>query len=182
MKSEEKASVLSFSQAGIAPSHILTALKQQNEHMNALPQDIYNLRAVHRAVMLAGRTPLQTLLDGLASTASANYSLQQHPGTKELSHLFILFPSAKQICQEYSRGEIWLIDATYKTNRYGLPLLHVVGLTATNSNFTLCYCVMRNETVADYRWSMSKLSEVFQNFGIEHQHQTLTLLQTETWR
>ena len=120
--------------------------------------------------------PLQTLLDGLASTAGANYSVRQHHETKELSHLFILSPSAKQICQAYSRGKIWLIDATYKTNRYGLPLLHVVGLTATNSTFTLCYCFMRNGTVADDRCSMSKLSEVFQNFGIEHQYQTLTFI------
>ena len=59
--SEEIASILSLIQAGIPPSRIITASYQENEHMNALPQGIYNLRTIHRAVMLAGRTPLQTL-------------------------------------------------------------------------------------------------------------------------
>ena len=37
------------------------------------------------------------------------------------------------------------IDCTYKTNRYGLPLLDIVGFAATGSTFHLGFAFMRDE-------------------------------------
>lgn len=114
--------------------------------------------------MLAGRTPLQALLEQLANTNIVHYFEQDKEN--RLTHLFILSSSAKEICRLYSRGKIWLLDSTYKTNRYGIPLLHLVCVTATNHTFTLCYCFLRRETLDDYRWALQKLLELFEGLGI----------------
>lgn len=164
----DKAYVIALGQAGIQPRRILTAVRQHHTDLHATSQDIYNVRRSHRVEMLAGRSPLQALLDSLESTDMV-YHIQQTPESLQLSHLFIVSPSAREICAKYSKGSVWLLDATYKTNRYGLPLLHVVGITSTNATFTLCYCFMRKETTADYCWAMDKLKELFYEWGITHQ-------------
>lgn len=52
-------------------------------------------------------------------------------------------------------------DSTYKTNRFNLPLLHVIGATATNQLFSICFCFLKNEREADYAWALSRVKRCF---------------------
>ena len=47
----------------------------------------------------------------------------------------------------------WVIsmDCTYKTNRYGLPLLDIVGFSATGSTFYLRFVFMKDEKQDIYK-------------------------------
>ena len=109
------------------------------------------------------------LLKPDAASDSYIYAGRTRSLCMQLSHLFIESPSARVIYARFSKRSVWLLDATYKTNRYGLPLLHVVGITSTNATFTLCYCFMRNVTTADYCWAMNKLKDLIYNWVITHQ-------------
>lgn len=159
---ESRQSVLMLSRAGVTPARIVTSLRQNN-NITATAQDVYNLRHAERNRTLAGRSPLVALLDGLARE---DY-FSKFDALQQLTHLLIISPSAKEICSKYSAGRVWLIDATYKTNKYGLPLLHIVGITATNSTFTFAYCFMRSETSADYLWAMRHIEEIFRGYGLQ---------------
>lgn len=53
------------------------------------------------------------------------------------------------------------MDLTYKTNRFKMPLLHVVGSTATNQTFSICFCFMKSERAADYLWALSRMARCF---------------------
>lgn len=46
------------------------------------------------------------------------------------------------------------MDPTYRTNKYNMPLLHVVGRTNTNKTFTMAVCFMRSERTQDYLWAL----------------------------
>ncbi|TYZ69429.1 hypothetical protein PybrP1_012731 [[Pythium] brassicae (nom. inval.)] len=35
-----------------------------------------------------------------------------------------------------------------------MPLLHVVGVAATNQTFSICYCFMKSEREEDYVWAL----------------------------
>ena len=39
-----------------------------------------------------------------------------------------------------------------------MPLLHIVGMTATNQTFTLAFCFLSKETKEDYLWSLQQLN------------------------
>ena len=60
---------------------------------------------------------------------------------------------------------MWSIDATFKTNRYGLPLLHIIGVPATNCTSTFAILFDAERTLADYHWTMFHIREVFQAYG-----------------
>ena len=87
----DKTYVIALGRAGIQPRHILTSLRQHHTDLHATSQDIYNVRRLHRVEMLAGRSPLQALLDNLEST-DVVYHIKQTPGSHQLSHLFIVSP------------------------------------------------------------------------------------------
>ena len=102
--------------SGVTTSQIVTSLRQSNNVMDT-GQDIYNLRREERNRMLADRSALVALLDGLA----LGESFSQFDVLQRLYHLLIISPSAMKICNNDSAGRVWLIDASYKTSRYGLP-------------------------------------------------------------
>uniref|UniRef100_M4BFW4 RxLR effector candidate protein n=1 Tax=Hyaloperonospora arabidopsidis (strain Emoy2) TaxID=559515 RepID=M4BFW4_HYAAE len=58
--------------------------------------------------------PLQALLDNL-KIMYGEYHRQQTPVSLQLSHLFIVSPSARVICTKFSKGNVWFLDATHET-------------------------------------------------------------------
>ena len=55
---------------------------------------------------------------------------------------------------------MFLLDCTYKTNKFGLPLLNVVGLSSVYKTFTACFVFLRSETVEDYAWALERFREL----------------------
>ena len=47
------------------------------------------------------------------------------------------------------------MDCTYKTNRYGLPLLNIVGVTATGNSFNIAFAFLQNEKQSCYVWALN---------------------------
>ncbi|KNE90293.1 hypothetical protein PSTG_16285 [Puccinia striiformis f. sp. tritici PST-78] len=55
-----------------------------------------------------------------------------------------------------------LIDATYKTNRYKMLLLHITGVNATDKSFTVAFCFINTEKDIDFTWELEQLALVLQ--------------------
>ena len=53
-----------------------------------------------------------------------------------------------------------MIDATYRTNRYGMPLVHIVGQAATNKTFSIGFCFISKENEEAYKWCMLALRDL----------------------
>ena len=47
------------------------------------------------------------------------------------------------------------MDCTYRTNKYRLPLLHILGCTNLQTFFSAGFCFLRNETQLDYYWAVT---------------------------
>ena len=47
------------------------------------------------------------------------------------------------------------MDCTYRTNKYRLPLKHILGCTNLQIFFSAGFCFLRNETYEDYFWAVS---------------------------
>ena len=54
-----------------------------------------------------------------------------------------------------------LIDTTYKTNNQKWPLCQVIGMTPTNHNFLVAFCLMRDEAAVSYSWVLQGLRDIF---------------------
>ena len=66
------------------------------------------------------------------------------------------------------------MDCTYKTNRYGLLMLDIVGFTATGSTFYVGFAFVRDEKDDSYEVILNCLAKVYEALGLEPPRTILT--------
>ncbi|KAK5786211.1 hypothetical protein PVK06_040843 [Gossypium arboreum] len=49
------------------------------------------------------------------------------------------------------------VDETYKTNKYDLPFVQIVGVTSTNKTFSIAFAFIINEKEENYNWALTCL-------------------------
>lgn len=121
-----------------------------------LVRDIHNVKSRLRDNWLNGRTPIQGLFDLIAESQWAHRTLTSAEGT--LLNLFFASPSGISLARRFPT--VLSLDCTYKTNRFNLPLLHIVGTTNTHRSFTVAMCFLNNEKQDQYEWALTQLEEV----------------------
>jgi len=53
------------------------------------------------------------------------------------------------------------ISCTYKTNRFQLPLLEIVGVTSTELTFSVAFAFLDSERLDNVKWALQKLRKLF---------------------
>ncbi len=137
----QRAEIRELSQAGVAPRAITAFLRREDAGSPVLVRDVYNARTQMQVESLAGRTPIHELMAQLDAD-------QLHTATKlnvdgHLTHLFFAFQDAVKLYNVYP--EVLLPDCTYKTNRFNMPLLNVIGITGLGTSFYLSYTFLQAE-------------------------------------
>jgi hypothetical protein len=100
---------------------------------------------------LDGRSSIEALLDELSTpdwifdvTLDANNHVQS-----------LFFAHEKQVKLFHANPDILMMDCTYRTNRYRLPLLHILGYTSLGTFFSVGFCFLRQETEIAYHWAIA---------------------------
>ena len=144
---------------GVKPATILSVLRMTKSETFANLRTIYNVRVNMRNEQLAGSSPVEAFLDNLQESEWVN-----HVEANEVGNIIVLFfahPDSVQLANQYNH--VVVMDCTYKTNRYRMPLLHIIGMTAFNTTFTVGFCFLAMEKLENYLWAMSKLSTLWEN-------------------
>lgn len=113
----------SLIQAGLGPKDIISAISASVE-LAPIRQDVSNLIQSIRNVELNGNTPIDALLE----TLDAEDWVHEHMLEEQSGRLKRLFLASKD-CLAYAKThpDVLIMDATYKTNRFDMPLLNVIG-------------------------------------------------------
>lgn len=159
---EEFVRIREMTMAGIAPRQILTSLRQNNTKLQATSRSIYNVRAKIRKDSLQGCSMIQALFEELGQ-GEFLYDVK-HDQQGHLTHLFIAHPSSITLTKNYS--SVFQMDCTYKTNKYKMPLLNIVGVTSFNTTFFSAVVFLQKEELADYVWALECFVKIL---GLEHQ-------------
>jgi hypothetical protein len=110
--------------AGIQPRQTLTLIRQANPSTLVLPQDIYNQNSAFRREIQQGQSTTEALIQHLQENR-IKHAILKDPETRRLKGLFIACPESIEYLQ--SHHDVLLIDNTYKTNRFELPLMDIIG-------------------------------------------------------
>ena len=148
---EQKAEIARLSSLNVTPQAIEAILR--DEHPTALftRRDIYNVRMAARIKQLEGRTPVERLMERLQNEGNWEHRLQCDSG----GHItFLMFAHKRSIEYANKYNRVFLLDCTYKTNRYRMPLLHIISVAPTNGSFSIAFCFMQNEQTESYRWAL----------------------------
>lgn len=81
--------------------------------------------------------------------------------TSSISHLLFAHPKSVALLRQFHA--VLQFDCTYKTNKFGRPLLVCTGLTPTYKSFVACLILLKREETADYEWALQAVQCLLQN-------------------
>jgi hypothetical protein len=142
-----------LSKAKLKPAQILLQLRTSDKETLATNKTVTNTLQKLCREDLAGRNPIEALMTILKeSNWSCNVQLN---ASGKLLNLFFAHPGSIHLAR--INHHVAQLDATYKTNRYKLPLLHVIGQAASNQSFSIAFCFLAYEDEENYLWAVNNL-------------------------
>lgn len=76
-------------------------------------------------------------------------------GTRVLSHILFIHPKALNLYFRFPH--VLIMYTTYKTNKYEMPLVEIIGATPTSQNFHVAFAFMKDEHTESFMWVLKQL-------------------------
>ncbi|POW15464.1 hypothetical protein PSTT_02156 [Puccinia striiformis] len=114
--------------SNLRPAQILLQLQTSDPNILATNKTILNALQKIRHEDLAGRSPIKVMMTILKETNWASEVKVDQEGVIE--NIFFAHPGSIHLA--HINHHVALLDATYKTNQYQIPLPHIIGQTSTN--------------------------------------------------
>nr|CCA21105.1 Pc21g00130 putative [Albugo laibachii Nc14] len=144
---------------GVKPAAILSSLRMTKSDIFANLRTKYNARVNMRNEQLVWRAPLEAFLENLQESDWLHHVEENEVGN--IAFLFFEHPESIKLANHYSH--VVVMECTYKTNRYRMPLLQIIGMTAFSTTFTVCFCSLAMEKLENYLWAILTLPTVWEN-------------------
>jgi len=154
---EETARIKELGCLGVAPKQILAVLHKEFPSNKSTAQEVYNVMQSAKAECLRGRTPIEALAD---LVSEGGYVSKVWLEEQHVNGIFFMHEDSVKLAKVY--GTVFLLDCTYQTNKFSMPLLNIVGITCTYATFNAGFAFMRAETEAFYTWALRQLAAVVQ--------------------
>ncbi|XP_028070434.1 uncharacterized protein LOC114272918 [Camellia sinensis] len=163
LSEEEKSLLVDMSKSMVRPKKILVTLKQKDALNVTTMKTIYNVRHRNNVIEKAGRSQMQHLLGELEKH---NY-IERHRcdnNTMTVIDLFWAHPVSLDLLRSFPK--VLIMDCTYKTNRYHLPLLEIVEVTSTDMSFSVAFAYLQFERIDNYVWVLTTLRSLLDDTTI----------------
>jgi hypothetical protein len=139
--------------AGVPPREFRTYIRQTSSALTT-QQDVYNLAASTRQKLAQGQSSIQALVNQLNDEGF--WSRVQLDAANRLTAIFFAHPDSVTYLQQ--NPDILILDCTYKTNKYGLPLLDMIGVDCCQRSFCIAFAFLASEIEEQYMWALIALS------------------------
>ena len=110
------------------------------------PGDIYRLAYRRRAGVRVGHTATEACIKKLIDQGELHKPFLNED--RQLMGLVYTTPTARALLHRFPT--VLFMDCTYKTNRYSMPMLHIVGFTSTNQTYTVAVAFLLRESTEWY--------------------------------
>ena len=144
--------------AGVQPRNTLTFMRQIAPETPLIPRDLYNYNASFRRDIRQGQSPTEALLQHLEASG-IKHNILKDPANQRLKGLFIACPESIAYLQ--SHHDVVLIDNTYSTNRFDMPLMDIIGVDHNSISFFIAFAFLPDQSEGSYRWALANLKGLF---------------------
>src|SRR5689334_12101855 len=171
LSSTDQSVIGNLASAGIAPKDIRTYMRQSSQTaQGATQQDIYNCIAQRRRELLAGQSTMHALANELDKEGFQTRIQLDHDG--RVTAVLFAHPTSLGYLNAYP--ELLLLDCTYKTNKYKMPLLDMIGADACQRSFCIAFAFLSGEDEDDYIWALDQLQSIYELYDIRQPSVILT--------
>jgi len=136
------------------PKNILLTLKEKNEDNVTTIKQLYNIIYTYKRSVRGSRIKMQQLMMLLERDKYIHWNMC-HESSQAASDIFWTYPDSLKWLNAFSN--VLLMDNTYKTNKYRLPLLEIVGVTSTGLTFLTAFVLMSSERENNFTWALRRL-------------------------
>jgi len=158
LNKDEHELVVNMTKSQVKPANILLTLKEKNAHNVTTIKQLYNARYTYKRPVRGLRTEMQQLMTLLERDQYIHWS-RCHMSSEVVSDVFWTHPDSVKLLNAFHI--VLLMDNTYKTNKYRLPLLEIVGVTSTGLTFSVAFVLLSNEHENNFVWTLQKLKGLF---------------------
>ncbi|KAH1194087.1 hypothetical protein GmHk_19G054976 [Glycine max] len=153
---DEKNIIEDMTKSMVKPRNILLTLKEHNAKICTTIKKIYNAKSAYRSSIRGADTEMQHLMKLL----ERDQYIHWHRLKDEIvvRDLFWCHPDAVKLCNACHL--VFFIDNTYKTNRYRLSLLDIIGVTPTGMTFSTAFAYLEGERVNNIVWALERVESV----------------------
>ena len=153
----EKTLIANMTKSMVKPRKILLTLKEHNANSCTTIKQIYNSRSAYRSSIRGSDIEMQHLMKLLERDQYIHwYRLKD---VDVIRDIFWCHPDAVKLLNACNL--VFLIDNTYKTNRYRLPLLDFVGVTPTGMTFFVGFTYLEGERLNNEVWALECFRGIF---------------------
>ena len=139
LKKDEHELVVNMTKSQVRPANILLTLKEKNAHNVTTIKQLYNVRYTYKRSVRGPRTEMQQLMTLLERDQYIHWS-RCHMSSEVVSDVFWTHPDSVKLLNAFHI--VLLMDNTYKTHKYRLLLLEIVGVTSTGLTFSIAFCLI----------------------------------------
>ncbi|XP_058721691.1 protein FAR1-RELATED SEQUENCE 5-like [Vicia villosa] len=170
---EEKNVISDLSIIKVAPRNILADLKRKNPDSVSNIKQVYNERHNFKVLKMGPRSEMKQLLKLLGDNQYVS-SFRTCEDKVTVRDIFWTHPESIKFFNTFPT--ILVMDLTYKTNKYRLPLLEIVGVTSTDKTFSVGFSFLECEKKITLHgfWEYASLCWLIKRIG------QVSLLLTET--
>ncbi|KAJ3455099.1 hypothetical protein MRS44_013699 [Fusarium solani] len=156
----DRSTISNLTNAGIAPKDIRTYIRQ-NSNTTATQQDIHNRIADSKRELCEGQSTIHAFANQLDKEGFWNrIQLDSHDRVTA-----VLFAHPESLAYLKAYPDLLFLDCTYKTNKYGMPLLDIIGVDASQRSFCIAFAFLSGESEEDYTWALDRLRSMYQLCG-----------------
>ena len=157
MSTRDVRKVHELTNAGIAPREIRSYL-QQNSSTIATRQDIMNCIIRGKQLLAHGQSNIHALAEQLDSEGFWNHIHLNNEN--RVTAVLFAHPQSLGYLKLYL--EVFIIDCTYKTNKYKMPLLDIVGVDSCQRTFCIAFAFLSGEEEGDFAWVLQRLRHIYE--------------------
>ncbi|KAH1254339.1 Protein FAR1-RELATED SEQUENCE 5 [Glycine max] len=152
LTNDEKNIIADMTKSNVKPRNILLTLKEHNSSSCTTIKQIYNARSAYRSSIRGDDTEMKHLMRLLERDQYIHWHRLKDEDV--VRDLFWCHPDVVKLCNTCNL--VFLIDSTYKKNRYRLPLLDIVGVTPTGMTFSAGSAYLEGERVNNLVWALKR--------------------------
>ncbi|XP_045830906.1 PKS-NRPS hybrid synthetase cheA-like [Trifolium pratense] len=162
LKPEERQCMEEMSRNLVPPKNIMSTLKDRDPNNKTTAKQLYNLSHRLKLKMRASMTEMQHLSKRLVETGYFfKHRTVVADGSEHVQDIFFAHP--KSISLFNSFPTVLLMDSTYKTNKYKMPLFEIVGFTSTGRSFNVGFAWLTNEREDNFTWALEQCVSLLRN-------------------
>jgi hypothetical protein len=152
-----------YSAVGTQPRSILAAIQDQDIQSPLVLRDVYNSVRQSRRQQLHQNNVGEALIQQLTDS-----DYFWHHTTDAEGHIEDLFLSSRRSIELFKQNnDVLILDCTYKTNAYKIPLLNMVAVTGQNTSIQLAVVFLQSENERSYTWAIALLRTLLEKNNIK---------------